>query len=296
MMMNTNLFLVLAWVALIATVSVSGRDQGLLRGQVHNEERELTAAVWSNDGFLSQYDNGPGPYGTGDSRRNWNGQGGVRVGVNGAYTGLAGGVNGKSSESRKSKSKSAPALPVDLPPKCEDVGDPVYGPSNPIPQPVLPSDLVRTYTIFTPPNISGGKIDILDKEGIVDIDAPVPCSSPNTAFPDDAVWCAEGQQQFRITAHTACLQSITDDYYFINYVKTQGILGSTAGECTLVRVSRKAPGTWTEFQTPEMANSTAVAAIEWAYDSKPVDRRYKFSLCPNPEDKDKVNMIGATFV
>eukprot|EP00751_Fragilariopsis_kerguelensis_P043087 CAMPEP_0171025788 /NCGR_PEP_ID=MMETSP0736-20130129/33859_1 /TAXON_ID=186038 /ORGANISM="Fragilariopsis kerguelensis, Strain L26-C5" /LENGTH=304 /DNA_ID=CAMNT_0011466127 /DNA_START=28 /DNA_END=942 /DNA_ORIENTATION=+ len=303
MMMNTNLFLVLAWVALIATVSVSGRDQGLLRGQVHNEERELTAAVWSNDGFLSQYDNGPGPYVTGDSRRNSNGQNGVRVGVNGAYTGLAGGVNGayiglaggvngKSSNSRKSKSKSAPALPVDLPPKCEDVGDPVYGPRNPIPQPVLPSVLVRTMAVSPPP----GEIVIEDTAGVVDIELVMPCFLPNTAFPEDAVWCAEGKQLFRITAHTTCLHSITDEYYFIKYVKTQGFEGSTAGECTLLRVSINAPGTWQEYQTPAMANRTAGAAIEWAYDTKPVDKRYKFSLCPNPEDTDKVKTTAATFV
>mmetsp|Transcript_28933 Transcript_28933/g.32839 ORF Transcript_28933/g.32839 Transcript_28933/m.32839 type:complete len:146 (-) Transcript_28933:61-498(-) len=143
--------------------------------------------------------------------------------------------------------------------------------------------------------MSGGLVDILDTAGTVVVTAG-PCEFPTAAFPDGAAWCnAEGRQLFRITAHTTCLHSITDEYYFIKYVKTQGFEGSTAGECTLLRVSINAPGTWQEYQTPAMANRTAGAAIEWAYDTKPVDKRYKFSLCPNPGDEDNVVYLEASF-
>jgi len=208
----------------------------------------------------------------------------------------------KSSKKRKS-SKSAPPLPLDLQ-MCEGLGDPVYTPPA-APQPVLPSSLVRTYPIVSfggsPPPFSGGEIKILDTTGIVHIKSG-PCGAygPNSAYPADALWCnAEGQQQFRITAYTSCLHSSTDDYYYIKYVKTQpaGTSGawSNAGQCVLLRVSREAPGTWTEYRTPETTNGTAGAAIEWAYDVEPVGLRYKFSLCPNPEDQDIVEYLVATF-
>jgi len=203
----------------------------------------------------------------------------------------------KSSKSRKS-SKSAPPLPIDLP-MCEGLGDPVYTPP-PVPQPIFPSELVRTMTLAPP--LPPGKIVVSDTTGIVNvIFPPGTCGTygPNRAFPDDAAWCnAEGQQQFRITVYTTCLHSSTDEYYWIKYVKTQadGTSGprSSTGECTLLRVSIQAPGTWTEYQTPEMA--TTGGAIEWVYDAEPVGLRYKFSLCPNPEDTDKVKTTAATFV
>jgi len=203
----------------------------------------------------------------------------------------------KSSKNKKS-SKSAPPLPVDLPPLCEGLGDPVYLPP-PVPQPIFPSSLVRNMTLSPPP----GEILVADSSGIANIKLDIPCDAfplPTTAYPDDAVWCAEGQQFFRITAHATCLHSMTDEYYYIKYVKTQadttsGASGprSSTGECTLLRVSIQAPGTWTEYQTPEMA--TTGGAIEWVYDAEPVGLRYKFSLCPNPEDENKVYPTNATF-
>eukprot|EP00751_Fragilariopsis_kerguelensis_P007026 CAMPEP_0170784542 /NCGR_PEP_ID=MMETSP0733-20121128/16254_1 /TAXON_ID=186038 /ORGANISM="Fragilariopsis kerguelensis, Strain L26-C5" /LENGTH=120 /DNA_ID=CAMNT_0011129587 /DNA_START=252 /DNA_END=614 /DNA_ORIENTATION=- len=120
--------------------------------------------------------------------------------------------------------------------------------------------------------MSGGLVDILDTAGTVVVTAG-PCEFPTAAFPDGAAWCnAEGRQLFRITAQATCLQSITDDDYYIKYVKTQSVSPpQLAGGCTLVRVSRNAPGTWTEIITPETDNGTAGAAIEWAYDAEPVD-------------------------
>jgi len=202
----------------------------------------------------------------------------------------------KSSKNKKS-SKSAPPLPEDLPPPCEGLGDPVYLPP-PVPQPIFPSSLVRNMTL-SPPG-PPGEILVADTSGIANIKLAIPCgalSVPTTAYPDDAVWCAEGQQFFRITAHATCLHSMTDEYYYIKYVKTQadGTSGprSSTGECTLLRVSIQAPGTWTEYQTPEMA--TTGGAIEWVYDAEPVGLRYKFSLCPNPGDENIVTKTAASF-
>merc|ERR1719491_1104109 len=99
MMMKMNLLLVLAWVALIATVSVSAKDQGL-RGrelEAHNEpdasehfdgEENLLSPEEMDEMGLEEEDRDLSAYsyGTGYGRGGYGGRGGV----SGSYTGLAG--------------------------------------------------------------------------------------------------------------------------------------------------------------------------------------------------------------
>jgi len=209
---------------------------------------------------------------------------------------LAAPVSRQSKSSKKSKSsKSAPPLPGDLPPPCEGLGDPVYSP--PAAPQVFPSEFVRTYT-GTVPSPNNVETFFLNTAGAVDVtvQSVVPCGTygpNNNAFPADAMWCnTDGQQKFLIPVHGSCVHDITDDYYYMKAVLTAGF--APTGLCRLFRVSRKTPGTWNEYQTPEMyANG---GAIEWAYDADPVGVRYKFSLCPDPGDKNVVHVVGATFV
>jgi len=194
--------------------------------------------------------------------------------------------NNKKSKSKKSK--SAPAS--DLPPKCEDVGDPVYSGAAAVPQ-VTPSEFLRNYTASFPAFLEG--YEISDTSGAADVrlQSSVPCS-PNNAFPASAVWCTtEGQQKFRATIHGTCLHDITDDYYYMKGAMTSFL--NPTGVCRLLRVSRTAPGTWNEYETPGM--KAAGNAIEWAYDDEHAGMRFKFSLCPDPEDGDKVEVVAASF-
>jgi len=203
---------------------------------------------------------------------------------------LAASVSGQTKKNNKKlkskKSKSAPAL--DLPPKCEDVGDPVY--SGAVAQ-VFPSEFLRNYTVSSSAALEG--FEISDTAGAVDVgfQSIVPCV-PNAAFPAPPLWCTtEGQRKLRITGHGTCLHDITDDYYYIKGVLSYAF--AKTGICRLTRVSRKAPGTWNEYETPDMA--AAGGAVEWVYDDEHVGTRLKFSLCPDPEDDDKVEFLVASF-
>merc|ERR1719491_27520 len=71
MMMQMKLFLVLAWVALIATVSVSAQEQGL-RGQQPEAMEEMGAVDEQQDERDLAYN--------GNSRRDWSGRGNVGYG------------------------------------------------------------------------------------------------------------------------------------------------------------------------------------------------------------------------
>eukprot|EP00588_Corethron_pennatum_P012223 CAMPEP_0194265308 /NCGR_PEP_ID=MMETSP0169-20130528/601_1 /TAXON_ID=218684 /ORGANISM="Corethron pennatum, Strain L29A3" /LENGTH=228 /DNA_ID=CAMNT_0039005747 /DNA_START=106 /DNA_END=792 /DNA_ORIENTATION=- len=202
---------------------------------------------------------------------------------------LAASVSGQTKKNSKKsttkKSKSAPASY--LPPKCEDVGDPVH--SVAVAQ-VFPSEFMRNYTTSFPLIVEGFEVS---DTGAVDVgfQSFVPCL-PTVAFPDPPVWCTtEGQQKTRITVHGTCLHDITDDYYYIKGVLSYAF--AKTGICRLTRVSRKAPGTWNEYETPDMA--AAGGAVEWVYDDEHVGMRLKFSLCPDPEDDDKVEFLVASF-
>merc|ERR1719491_669201 len=103
MMMKMNLLLVVAWVALIATVSVSAKDQGL-RGrdlEAHNEpdasehfegEENLLSPEEMDEMGLEEQDERDLSlsYGTGYGRGGYGSGYGSSGGVSGSYTGLAG--------------------------------------------------------------------------------------------------------------------------------------------------------------------------------------------------------------
>jgi len=170
-------------------------------------------------------------------------------------------------------------------PKCKNVGDPVNSGAY---SHVIPLELLRNYTGTFP--LEG--FEIMDQAGDVDVGLNLPCSN-NNVFPDDAKWCnTKGQLKFRINIHGMCLHHTTPDYYDIKGVLTD--YSAPTGNCRLVRVSRNAPGTWTEYETNTMqANG---GAVEWAYGDEHVGMRLKYSLCPdNVHDKNVVKIISASF-
>ena len=155
---------------------------------------------------------------------------------------------------------------------------------------IIPLELLRKYT-GTSPNLE--RFEFKDQTGLVDavLNLPIPCS--NSTFPDSAKWCnTKGRQMSRINIYGMCLQDSDPDYYYIKGVFTD--TDTLTGACSLIRVSRNTPGTWTEYQTQSM--STNGGAIEWVYDDEDVGMRFKYSLCPDTvDDKNSVKTLGATF-
>jgi len=177
-------------------------------------------------------------------------------------------------------------------PSCTDV-DPVI--SADVTSAVIPLELLRQY-IGTSPTTPPYVVSFEDKDqgGMVDVvtDPPTPCED-STILSNSALWCnTKGQQIIRAQTHGMCLQDSDPEYYYIKFVSTNYF--ATTGVCTLLRVSRNAPGTWTEYQTESMP--TTGGAIEWVYNDEDVGKRFKYSLCPDTvDDKNIVKVVVTTF-
>jgi len=199
----------------------------------------------------------------------------------------------KGSKSSNSHSKSLRYV-SDLP-LCTGV-DPVISTTTDS-SAIIPLELLRKYTgtsPTTPPYVVG--FEDMDPGGRVDVVTapPMPCSN-STNFSNSPYWCnTQGQQLIRAQTHGMCVQDDSSDpeYYYIKFVGTN--FRATTGVCTLLRVSRHAPGTLTEYQTPSM--KTNGNAIEWVYEDEDVGMRFKYSLCPDTiDDTNIVKIVTTTF-
>jgi len=109
-----------------------------------------------------------------------------------------------------------------------------------------------------------------------------------------ADWCdIKGVNFFRVTIYGMCMHKSDDEFMYIKAIMSSQLDDCNAqtkipGVCRLLRLSKNAPGSWTEYQ------KEVGRGFEWLHDGEALGMRLFYSSCPDEPD-EKFNKVKATF-
>jgi len=116
--------------------------------------------------------------------------------------------------------------------------------------------------------------------------------NPNGTSAD---WCnTKGVNFFRVTIYGMCMHKSDDEFMYIKVVLSTQLNDDCdapakfPGVCRLLRLSKNAPGSWTEYQ------DEVGSGFEWLHDGEALGMRLFYSSCPDEPD-EKFNKVQATF-
>lgn len=202
----------------------------------------------------------------------------------------------KVSKKGKKGKRGRDDLPTSLP-MCTG-SDPI---TNGAPFDVPPHLVHVNNTIIFPPASPAFKFNGFEwtdaSAGMVDINLNFQIENfYKGRYEKSADWCnTKGAKFFRITVHGMCLHKSDDEFMYIKTIMGSQLSDECSpqpkipGTCRLLRLSKNAPGSWTEYQEGAYGGG-----FEWLHDGEALGMHLFYSSCPDEAD-EKFKLVKATF-